>query len=42
MAKPTHEDAVVMLQLAQWGAAIGLLEAANWMWSDELIPDAGG
>ena len=42
MAKPTHEDAIVMLQLAQWGASIGLLEASNWMWSDEFIPDADG
>ncbi len=42
MAKPTREDAAIMLQLAQWGAAIGLLEAANWVWSDEFDtnPDA--
>jgi hypothetical protein len=42
MAKPTHEDATIMLQLAQWGAAIGLSEASNWMWSDEFVPDAEG
>jgi hypothetical protein len=42
MAKPTHEDAMIMLQLAQWGAAIGLNEATNWMWSDEFVTDAKG
>jgi hypothetical protein len=42
MAKPTHEDATIMLQLAQWGAAIGLLEAMNWMWGDEFVTDAAG
>jgi hypothetical protein len=40
MANPTHEDAVIMLQLAQWGAAIDLTDAVNWMWSDEFLPDA--
>lgn len=39
MAKPTHEDATIMLQLAQWGAAIHLDEAMNWMWSDAFITD---
>jgi hypothetical protein len=42
MTKPTHEDATIMLQLAQWGAAIGLSEAMNWMWSDEFVTDADG
>jgi len=28
-----------MLQLAQWGAALGLNEAMNWMWSDQFVPD---
>jgi hypothetical protein len=28
-----------MLQLAQWGAALGLNEAMNRMWSDQFVPD---
>jgi hypothetical protein len=39
MAKPTYEDATLMLQLAQWGAASGGDEAGNWVWSDQFIPD---
>jgi len=39
MAKPTYQDATLMLQLARWGAALGLSEAVNWMWSDEFVPD---
>jgi len=39
MAKPTYQDAALMLQLAQWWAASGLSEAVNWMWSDQFIPD---
>lgn len=39
MPKPTHEDALLMLQLAQWGAVSGLAEATNWMWSDQFIVD---
>jgi hypothetical protein len=35
MAKPTHEDATLMMQLVQsWP-----VEASNWIWSDEFIPD---
>jgi hypothetical protein len=40
MSKPTHEDAMIMLQLAQWGASIDLLHALNWMWSDEFITNS--
>lgn len=39
MAKPTYQDASLMLQLAQWGAVSGLSEAINWLWSDQFIPD---
>ena len=42
MAKPTHEDAMIMLQVAQWGAATHLTEALNWMWSDEFVTDGEG
>lgn len=31
-----------MLQIAQWGAASGANEAANWIWSDQFIPDYAG
>ena len=39
MAKPTYQDATLMLQLAQWGSALGLSEAMSWMWSDQFLPD---
>ena len=42
MAKPTYQDATLMLQIAQWGAASGANEAANWIWSDQFIPDYDG
>lgn len=42
MAKPTYQDATLMLQIAQWGAASGANEAANWIWSDQFIPDYTG
>ena len=39
MSKPTHQDATLMLQIAQWWASAGVNEAVNWMWSDEFIAD---
>jgi len=39
MTKPNYQDATLMLQLAQWGAALGQNEAMNWMWSDQFIAD---
>ncbi len=39
MAKPTNQDASLMLQLAQWGASIGLQEAQGWTWSDQFVSD---
>lgn len=39
VAKPKYQDAVLMLQMAQWGAALDLSEATNWMWSDEFVSD---
>ena len=39
MAKPTYQDATLMLQLAQLSAASGVNEAMNWLWSDEFVPD---
>jgi len=35
MAKPTYDDANLMLQLVRsWPA-----DATDWMWSDEFVPD---
>ncbi len=39
MAKATYQDAMLMLQLAQWGAASGFPEATNWLWSDQFVLD---
>lgn len=39
MAKPTYQDAALMLQLAQWQAALGAQDAMNWLWSDQFVPD---
>jgi hypothetical protein len=39
MAEATHEDAVLLVQLAKLGAEIG--EARTWVWSDEFIADFG-
>ncbi len=39
MAKATYRDATLMLQLAQWHAALGVQEALNWLWSDQFVPD---
>lgn len=39
MAKLTHQDATLMLQLAQWGSAMGISEEMGWMWSDQFLPD---
>lgn len=39
MPKPTYQDATLMIQIAQWGSMSGTNEAANWIWSDEYIPD---
>jgi len=39
MAIPTHEDAALMIQLAQWRSASGADEAGDWLFSDEFTPD---
>jgi len=39
MTKPNYQDATLMLQIAQWSAALGQNEAMNWMWSDQFIAD---
>ena len=39
MAKPTYQDATLMLQFAQWGATSGLQKASAFMWSDKFEID---
>jgi hypothetical protein len=39
MVKPTHKDAELMLQIAQWNSMSGVPEAMNWLWSDEFVSD---
>jgi len=35
----THEDAVLMVELAQWGATMGLPEASRRIFSDDFDSD---
>jgi hypothetical protein len=39
MAKPTYQDATLVIQLSQLAATSGTQDAVNWLWSDEFIPD---
>lgn len=39
MAKPTYQDATLMLQFAQLNGALGVQDAMNWMWSDQFVAD---
>lgn len=39
MAKPTYEDATLMIQLAQLGIDWGIQDATNWLWSDQYISE---
>jgi len=39
MAKPTYQDASLMLQIAHWGAVSGLQKASSFFWSDKFEPD---
>ena len=39
MAKPTHEDAMLMLQMAQLGAVSGMRDATRFLWSDAFEQD---
>lgn len=40
MAAPTHEDAVLMVQLAQWTTSLGLEDAMPELFSPEFDPEA--
>jgi len=39
MAKPTYEDASLMLQFAIWGATAGNQKASAFIWSDKFLTD---
>lgn len=42
MERPTHDDAIVLIQLAQYAASSGIQEAITWMWSEEFpVEDVG-
>ena len=38
MGPPTHEDAQLMLQLAQWGTALGIEEATAEVFAESFNP----
>jgi hypothetical protein len=40
MAKPTREDAQLLLQAAQWGTSIGLGDAMGALFSEEFDPES--
>jgi hypothetical protein len=39
MADPTHEDAQLVVQLAQLGTQMVHPQARGWIWSDEFVSD---
>ena len=39
MAVPTHDDATLMVSLAQWGTALGIEDAIPRLFADEFDPD---
>jgi hypothetical protein len=39
MAQPTREDATLMIQLAQWGTALGVDEALERIIAEDFDPD---
>lgn len=39
MAKPTSDDARLVVELAKLNVQAGLPEAMNWLWSDQFPPD---
>jgi hypothetical protein len=39
MAKPTYQDADLLIKMAQWNTALGIPEILNWIWSDAFITD---
>ena len=39
MAKPTYQDAMLMIQMAQLGAVSGNQKASAFIWSDKFVAD---
>lgn len=39
MASPTHEDAQLMIQIAQWGTSLGMQNALPQLFADDFDPD---
>src|SRR5579864_32114 len=39
MAKPTYQDAALLLHLAQWQTAGEILTALSWLGSDQFLSD---
>jgi hypothetical protein len=40
MAPPTREDAHLMIQIAQWGTALGVEQAVSQLFADDFDPEA--
>jgi hypothetical protein len=40
MGAPTHEDAQLMIQLAQWGTALGIQEAMPAVFAEDFDPES--
>jgi hypothetical protein len=40
MASPTREDAQLMIQIAQWGTALGVQEAMPRLFAEDFEPDS--
>ena len=39
MGAPTHEDAVLMVQLAQWGTSLGIEDALTVLFAPDFDPE---
>jgi hypothetical protein len=39
MAKPTNDDAQLMIQIAHWGTSLGVEEAISHLFADDFDPD---
>jgi hypothetical protein len=39
MADPTHEDAQLVVQLAELGTQLAPARARGWIWSDDFVSD---
>jgi hypothetical protein len=39
MASPTHDDALLMVQIAQWGTSLGIQDALAKLFADDFDPE---